>query len=88
MNNLKLEIEEFKCQLYSETMGYLDDENPATYSLILKQFNEVLADNQREYLENMILKCKAKINYVNRINTNYDLQPYVECEPNNYVIKH
>jgi len=88
MNNLKLRIEEFKMQLDCETLGLFNDDNPATYSLILKKFEDELEDNQREYLENMIIKCKAKINYANRININYDLKPYEEREENNYVIKH
>ena len=87
---MDLEIETFKCQLFGESYGFLDEDNPATYSIILMRFADKLNDTQKNKLNEQLMKAKAKLNYVN-INNVYssDLRPYDPNEvSDNYVVKY
>ena len=86
---MDLEIETFKCQLFGESYGFLDEDNPATYSIILMRFADKLNETQINKLNEQLMKAKAKLTYINRNNIySSDLKPYDPNEvPNNYVVR-
>lgn len=84
----ELDIRIFKYQLCEESLGLLHEDNPATYSIILKHFGNDLSEEQIKMLNDELLNAKAKMSYVNKQILNFgDLKPY---DPNeiseNYVI--
>jgi hypothetical protein len=87
------EIETFKYQLCEESLGLFNDDNPATYSIILKHFRDVLDVEQIQMLEDKMTMAKNKNNYINKRNLfsmiGNGLKPAEQNKSeNNYVIKH